>query len=148
MKNRILFPSTFRPIGFVILMAGIALFIAWNNYGFQFAFLKVKPTPKNLDNLFKPDNYTGTLVSVITIIGLLFVAFARQKTEDEMVQHIRLSSLMLSLYITLAVFILLVLFTYSVSFAVYSMYLWYVFLMLFCIIFYTRMFLINKGGAR
>ncbi len=127
-----------------MLLVGFALFIACNNYNFQFGFLKLKTKTNSL--LATTDNYTFSSAIILMLVGLVFIAFSRLKNEDEMVAHIRLISLQISVYCGVALFMLLTLFTFSFAFLVYSILLWYIMLVVFCVMFYGKIFLLRQSN--
>ena len=96
-------------------MPSLALGILVRFFDFQFSFLslsfgKSKFNTKNI-HLDENINLTDELALTGIIIALLFIAFAREKTEDEYIAHIRLESLKWAVLIN---YILLLLATWLV----------------------------------
>ena len=102
MKTNWLFPHRYRLIGWIILLPSVVLGLATMYWEFSFDFLTVgKPNkPGDIGGLFSawPLNFTNEVAALGVIIGLLFVAFAREKEEDEMISQLRLESLQWSVY--------------------------------------------------
>jgi hypothetical protein len=93
MKSRLLFPNRFRLIGWLLALPGFVLgyLVVYNDYkipGFEFV-LRGKST------LFLPasENFTNELALTMVITGLLFIAFSKQKVEDELTATMRLNAL-------------------------------------------------------
>ncbi|OYT14638.1 MAG: hypothetical protein B7C24_17275 [Bacteroidetes bacterium 4572_77] len=61
-------------------------------------------------------NIIDELISLLILIGGLFIAFSKQKSEDEFISKIRLESLVWATYINYAILILSVIFIYNMAF--------------------------------
>jgi hypothetical protein len=87
----LLLPHKFKRIGLLLLLPSFILGI-FNLYNeFEFGFLTIENTAKGD---FDGDiNLTDEFALTGTIVGLLFIAFAREKQEDEYIESIRLKSL-------------------------------------------------------
>ncbi len=97
MESKLLLPSRYKRIGFILLIPSLALGVLVRFFDFQFAFLtlhfgKTLIHSNNL-NLTDSINLTDELALTGIITALLFIAFAREKTEDEYIAHTRLESL-------------------------------------------------------
>ena len=84
----ILLPRYFKWIGLLLALFG---YIYGPIYG------------QNLDDVNHPE---GLLIQVSILIGLLMIAGAKEKTEDEMIRHVRLTSLQWSVFILIALRVL------------------------------------------
>lgn len=131
MKTKFLFPNKFRLIGWIILIPTVVLGYMVLFQGFEFSFLNV-----NVLSLFPSsftlsadknsatshlwtitnDNFTQEIVSILFIVSALFVAFSKEKNEDEYISRIRLESLLWATYLTFAIQILCMLFFYGLTF--------------------------------
>ena len=146
MKKSLLFPNWFKIVGVVKFFASFLLYMANNRYGFELPFLRMhtETTKSGISDVLLPHNYTLSLALIGMLAGLLLFAFSRQKIEDEMVQHIRLQSLQIAVYACFVLLIFLVLFTFSLDFLFYATILWYIFLIVYCIVFYVNVFRLNS----
>lgn len=97
MKSTLLLPSRYKWIGFIVLVPSLILGILVRFREFSFDFLTlpegksiVSSKGLNLDELI---NLTDELALTGIIIGLLFIAFSREKHEDEFINRLRLESL-------------------------------------------------------
>jgi len=97
MESSLLLPNRYKRIGLIILLPSLVLGILVRFFDFQFSFLTL-PFAKsaiNGKNIHLEDNINLTDEVALTgiIAALLFIAFAREKTEDEYIAHTRLESL-------------------------------------------------------
>lgn len=126
MKNRLLFPHSFRKIGFLLFPAAAGWLLA--SYVFNknvFPFLEYKNGISDRTNSFGPDfifskgftcDFNGELSLLLTLFSLFMIAFAREKKEDEYVRTIRLHALQTSLYINYALLAVASILIYGFSF--------------------------------
>lgn len=127
MKKNYLFPTTFRKIGWClfvpfVIMGLICLFNANDESWLKVSAFSVIPWGIIKNSLFDEISVIGLAIS------LLFIAFSREKDEDECIASIRSSSL---IWATIAGYLLLIVCTmliYDLS------YLNFVFIDLFMIL--------------
>lgn len=97
MKSSLLLPSRYKIIGILLFIPSLVLGLLWRFRDFSFDFLTLKQSykqpfgDKSL-NFDEQINLTDEFAITGLIIGLLFIAFARQKQEDEFIHHTRLQS--------------------------------------------------------
>ncbi|MFZ4401182.1 MAG: hypothetical protein ACOYO1_14180 [Bacteroidales bacterium] len=124
MKTRFLFPHFFKNIGWFLLVPGIFLSIYILFFNDEIPFLTIKVFALVDNNPFQAtktfsfinDNITNELCGILFILGALFVAFSREKNEDEYIGKIRLESLLWATYINYALLLFCILFLYGLSF--------------------------------
>ena len=96
MKPTLLLPSRFKYIGTVLLIPSLLLGLLFRFRDFSFDFLTLRRSYSlvngNSLNLDEQINLTDELALTGLIVGLLFIAFSRQKQEDEFIHHTRLQS--------------------------------------------------------
>ncbi len=97
MNSTLLLPNRYKRIGLLLLLPSLVLGIMVRFFDFQFSFLTLNfaksiVSTKNI-HLNENINLTDELALSGIIISLLFIAFAREKTEDEYIAHTRLESL-------------------------------------------------------
>ncbi len=97
MKSKFLFPPYFAWLGWVMAIPGLVLG-CFNVFGhFVFNFLETGHHDSRLHyNFF---NYTDEVALAITIVGLLLIAFAKKKQEDELIARLRMDALYWSILI-------------------------------------------------
>ena len=91
MQSALLLPRKYKIIGTVILVLSLALGIPVRFWDFQLDFLtlvKNKPGALFDDKI----NFTDEFALSGIILGLLFIAFAKEKREDEFISRTRLES--------------------------------------------------------
>ena len=97
MANSLLLPNRYKRLGLIILAPSLLLGILVRFFDFQFSFLTLPfgKTSINGKSMHLEDNINLTDELALTgiTISLLFIAFAREKTEDEYIAHTRLESL-------------------------------------------------------
>lgn len=118
MKTHWLFPHRYRLIGWLIFIPSAILGLAGLYAEFWFEFLTITfeaPKPDAgivyqfiwwitdggsfTTNRESSINLTNELAAIGIIVGLLFVAFSKEKLEDEMISRLRLESLQWAVYI-------------------------------------------------
>ena len=98
MKARFLFPHRFRIIGYFCIIGYIPVMVIkkvlHNGYNNQ------DPAKKLADSLsvFNSEHIFFAIAMVLITIGLLFIAFAKEKVEDEQILQVRLDSLQWAIY--------------------------------------------------
>lgn len=103
MDKLTLLPQKFKMIGLMIFLPAFLLSLAtlYNEFTFDFLTMDLRGTQNfdfDSDFLFnlKYQNFTDEVGIILTIVGLLFIAFSKEKHEDEMINYIRLKALMWS----------------------------------------------------
>lgn len=126
MENRFLLPHHYRKIGWMIFIPFLVLGIFAIHMDFQFDWLEFKLRPEGgLFDSPEYENFTDELAGIMVLIGLIFIAFSREKIEDEFVMKLRLESLMVAVLINYALLLIAILSLYSFGFfyaLVYNMY--------------------------
>jgi len=90
-------------------------------------------------------NLTGTLVGVLFLIGAIFVAFSKEKSEDEFIAKVRLESLLWATYINYGVLIFCFLFFYEFEFLYVMIFNMFTILIFFIIRFYYILYRAKKS---
>ncbi len=67
------------------------------------------------------DNFTNEIVALLVLIGAVFVAFSKEKVEDEFFQQLRFESLIWALKIQSLLLLLAILFLYNIAFLQFMM---------------------------
>jgi hypothetical protein len=97
MESKLLLPNRYKRLGVLLLLPSLVLGIFVRFFDFQFSFLSLSigKSVINEKNIHLEDtiNLTDELALTGIIIALLFIAFAREKTEDEYIAQTRLESL-------------------------------------------------------
>lgn len=145
MENRFLFPHRYRRIGWFIFLPSLVLGLACMYGEFRFDFLDVDLGVQR--NLFDSDtlNFTDEIASIGLIISLLFIAFSKEKLEDERIAQLRLESLQFAVYLNYAVLALQILIVHSFAFLDIMVYNMFSVLLLFIIRFRAMIYIDNQA---
>lgn len=109
MDSSLLIPNRYKRIGWMILVPSFILGLFVRFADLQLGFLEIS---KNNKSLLDDDiNLTDELALTGIIIGLLLLAFSREKVEDEYIGKIRLESLQWAVLIN---YILLIIATWLI----------------------------------
>lgn len=133
MKTKWLFPYRFQLIGWVIFIPSAILGLAAMYADFSFSWLTIDALSGSMrislgastTNLTNTQNLTDELAGLGVIVGLLFIAFSREKVEDEMISQLWLEALQWSVYANYAILMIAILTVYDGAFfsvMVYNMF--------------------------
>jgi len=119
MKTRFLFPHKFRRIGWIIALLAFVLMIFALHGGISFKFLDY--ARESCDQIFddnflfgiNSNNFTDEVGGLLLIVGLLFIAFSRERLEDERITKLRMESLLWAVYVNSALLIFSIIFFYN-----------------------------------
>jgi hypothetical protein len=94
MRSSLLLPEKYKRIGLALFLPALVLGIMVQFFDFQFAFLTLHQGKNDLTRILDSEiNFTDELALTGLILGMLFMAFARERNEDEYINRIRLESL-------------------------------------------------------
>jgi hypothetical protein len=124
MKSRFLFPNQWRRIGYLCFALALLFVIVLkvlHPEGYAAADLHTVPGPGIKAH---HDLYFGVtamrlhhnIMVLLIVFGLLFVAFSKEKIEDEQITQLRLDSLQWAIYLNYGIFIICTLFVYGFYF--------------------------------
>ncbi len=130
MESRFLIAYKYRRIGWIILIPFLILGLLSVHLDYQIAWLGADINIPGAfgDVLFDEpthENFTNELAAIGVLIGLLMIAFSREKVEDEYIAKLRLDSLMLAVLGSYALLLVAIVFLYGFLFfyaLVYNMY--------------------------
>lgn len=93
--------------------------VGWGLFIFSFIFLVGAMYTFNTLKLFSQNNshYATLTLYIILFLSALFVAFSKEKIEDEFIQKIRYKSIVITAYVVFLLFlILLIMYAFNQSF--------------------------------
>ena len=100
-------------------------------------------------NLLPDNHYLGYVLNNIAIVGIsigaILVTCSREKVEDEMIQQIRLNSLLIALYINYAILIVCSLTIYDLDFLNVMLYNMFTILLIFMAVYHWKIWRAKKG---
>ena len=145
MKQLPLFPHSWQKAGYIILPLFLAIGVAYLFFDYNIPWLQYKHNPQNVFD-FSDNNFTDEVASLGMIVSLLLIAISKEKTEDEMIQFIRLESLHWAVYANYLVLALCIIFVYGGLF--FHVMIWNMFtvLIIFIVRFKYLMFIYNKSN--
>lgn len=121
-RSKFLLPAKFRFVGSIFFIAGIITGV------FRF-YLGIKPKildarvfavySEYLDEKYMKlvNNNMGEEITLLLVLsGLFLIAFAKEKSEDELVRNIRYQSLIISFYLSFTFLLAATFFTYGFAF--------------------------------
>ena len=125
MKLNFLFPNKFKRIGWFTLIPSAIIGLSTLIYEYEPSFLDFNVPAIFVDELFSvnkktfrmvTNNILNEILGVLIIISTFFVAFSKEKSEDEYISKIRFESLAWAVYFNYAILILTFLFIYDFAF--------------------------------
>jgi hypothetical protein len=95
MKARFLFPYYFKFIGLILIIAHVFVVALWPY-----------DVSRHDTGLYTPGHIYFLTTLLLMVVGLLLVAFSKEKIEDEQIAQLRLDSLQWALYLNYALMII------------------------------------------
>lgn len=147
MLPRFLFPFRYKIIGWIITLPLLIFGISSMLFEFEIDFFTVKLPFKYFlaDNFLNKDETVLQLgdefIIVGLIIGLLLIAFSKERIEDEYVSQVRLESLQWAIYVNFGFLIVATLFVYGGDYFTILLYNMFTPLLIFIIRFYYVLYL-------
>lgn len=122
MTPKLLLPNHYKLIGWLIAIPSLILMLAVLHADFAFGFLNF--TRGNTDGIrvlfdsptlfsIRSNNFTDEAGGILLTIGLLLIAFSKEKDEDERIATLRLESLLWAVLINSILLILAMIFLYN-----------------------------------
>ena len=155
MASKYLIASKFKPIGWIILIPSVilGLFTLFNEW--EPPFFDATVFGIFIDSFINTDKMFGTiennildeLLGILVIVGSLFVAFSRERDEDELISKIRLESLVWATYWNYGILILAFLLVYDISFFWVMVFNMFTILIFFIIKFNIEIWKLRKSAV-
>lgn len=95
--TKILLPHRFQRLGWILFFPFAVILFANNYFDFHFDFLETSVIPGSIFEDSK-ENFTNELALIGVFVSLFFIAFAKEKEEDEYIQKLRMDSLLIACY--------------------------------------------------
>ena len=153
METTYLLPNYFKRFGWILLFISIGMWIAYLIKDPIFKSLICNVFAIAGAELFKETVYFTlinvylypTIAGVFFILGGLFVAFAKQKIEDEFIMKIRLLSFQWAILVNYILLLFCFIFVYNVSFLSVMVYNMFTVLILFIFRFHYLLYKFNDS---
>ena len=141
MSIKLLLPNKYKLVGWCLLIPAtmLGLFLSFTDFEYfpiktkVFAIFNKGILEKSQSFSFIQTNITSTIVGVLFIVGAMFVGFSKEKTEDEFIAKLRLSSLLWAVWVNYILLFLSFLFVYGTPFLTVMMYNMFTVLIIFII---------------
>lgn len=152
MKAKFLFPQRYQTVGWVLLIPGLIMGVAYLALDFEIAILNWN-VPAIAKDSFLGDsswfqmtenNVFDEITAILLILGALFVAFSRRTSEDEFVNQIRWESLVWATYVNYVILLLAVVLVYDLTFFWVLVFNMFTLLFFFIARFYWALYQIQK----
>lgn len=134
MKTNYLLPNGFKKIGWIMLALSIVYFVVYLIVGYEFALNFTFKMPSLTDSFKMVEtDFSSTILPIIALIAFNFVAFSKEKDEDEYIGKLREGSFVFSVLVSSVLFVISTLLIYSLDYfwVVYLDY--FVFLLIFAL---------------
>ena len=153
MKPKFLFPNQYKRIGWILLVPASILGVLVLFFNFEFKFLDSKVFTiysggfggEKTTMGFLRGNYTTTIAGILFLVAAIFVAFSKEKHEDEFIAKVRLESLVWAVYVNYAVLALCMLFFFNLEFLMIMIFNMFTVLIFFILRFYYILQRANKS---
>jgi hypothetical protein len=145
MKRLALFPSYWKFIALLLLAGSIALSIANDKYNFEFSWLSY---PKVHHNDIFNNNLTDEVWLTGLVGSLLILCFCKERIEDEYVQAIRLHAWQWAVVTNYLLFMIATWTVYGLQFLGIVMYNVLTPLVIYLLIFYTRLYVLPRFNRK
>lgn len=123
MHNKLLLPHRFKTAGWLLLSVAVLFQILVWTRGGELSWLNIKVFAILDQDMgqskyfsFIQNNVTEEIIGILFIIGGLFAGFSREKTEDEFIANLRLSSMLWAVLVNYLLLIVALIFFYDLSF--------------------------------
>lgn len=153
MKPRFLLPHPLKRVGWVLLIPSLIFGVFVQHYEFAIPGFDLLLNHDGVLVAGKPlaNNLTNELAALLILVSGFFVAFSKEKIEDEWVSRVRLESLQWSVYLNYALLLLTFMFVYEEAFflvMIYNMFTILIFfIMRFNYVLYIRDKLFHKAES-
>jgi len=141
MTTKLLLPSKYKTIGWIILIPAAVLGIIVSFTGYDVNWFDAKVFAIFSDEVFGKDelfsfiqtDITNTVVGALFILGGLLVSFSKEKNEDEYISKLRLSSLLWAVAVSYLLLLFAFIFVYGTAFLNVMIYNMFTVLIIFII---------------
>jgi len=156
MKTIPLLPQYFRWIGLLLIAISLTLYCndtmrdrSTSGGLFVKTFVFIDDSPGSPASLFqvKEVDLLLTLILVTLLIGLSCIAFCKRKTEDEMINSIRLYSWSWSVILMIILGIIITIFVYGMTFVTFAFFFGHLLLLTYITIFGFNIWKMNRRLA-
>lgn len=117
MKNRFLMPRRFKKIGCFIFAITTIVFLGYLKFEWRPAMLTFTHSE---NSAFNEVNLLPEVIFTFWMVGLIMIAFSKEKHEDEYISYLRLSSWQYSVLVSFVISIIGTWSIYGVNYLIFS----------------------------
>ena len=146
MEPRFLLPHSYKRVGWILFVPALFFGVVVQHYEYEiqgFA-LDIGNSGVIVSGKQLKNNLTNELAGLIILVTGFFVAFSKQKIEDEWVSKVRLESLQWSVYLNYALLAITLLVVYDEGFFLVMVYNMFTILIFFIIRFNYVLYISDK----
>ncbi|MBC7848221.1 MAG: hypothetical protein H7Y31_00725 [Chitinophagaceae bacterium] len=151
MTSKLLLPQRFRIIGLLLLIPSLILGLLYRFRDYSIEALSLNRSTKLVEedgfNLNEKVNLTDEMALTGIILSLVFIAFARQKHEDEFIHHNRLQSWQWAVIVNYVLLLIATWFVHGLGYLDVMMYNMLTVLIIFIVRFHFINFKNNRAAA-
>jgi len=152
MKLNYLFPHGYKKIGLMILIPSMIVGLIVVIYELEPEVFDLNVPAIFVNDFFGDNEFMGMtnnnilneICGVLLIISLILVAFSKEKQEDELINKIRLDSLVWATYLNYGILLFAMIFVYEISFLWVMIFNMFTILLFFIIRFNWQVMKLNK----
>jgi len=146
MKPRFLLPHPFKRVGWILLVPALLFGIIVQHLEFEIPGFAINVGTSSIlvagDSL--KNNLTNELAGLLILVSGFFVAFSKEKLEDERVSQVRLESLQWSVYLNYALLLIALLLIYDEGFLYVMVYNLFTILIFFIVRFHFVLYVKDR----
>lgn len=151
MTSNYLFPHRYKRIGWWLFIPTALLGLFTLITDFEPNFLTMRVPAIISEPLFEKtktfslveNNILNEILGILLIISLLFIAFSKEKVEDEFISKIRLEALVWAVYINYGILLFALLFVFDLPFLWVMLFNMFTVLIIFIIRYYWQLRSLN-----
>jgi len=153
MKLNYLFPNRYKKIGLIILIPSLILGLIVVIYDLEPESFDLNVPAIFVNGILEDSAFMGVtnnnilneICGVLLITSLILVAFSKEKQEDELINKIRLESLVWATYLNYGILLLAMIFVYELSFLWVMIFNMFTILLFFIVRFNWQVMKLNKS---
>ena len=155
MRTKWLFSHKYRLIGWLIFVPAAILGLADMYDDFKGSWFVANglndtmtiTSGQSVSHIVDIQNLTDELAAIGIIIGLLLIAFSREKVEDEMISQLRLEALQWSIYANYIILLIAIVTIYDTAFFNVMIYNMFTVLVIFLLRFRFSVYRLSQSAA-
>lgn len=126
MKTNYLLPNKYKNLGWILFIIGIIYGLVIIYSGYEYEPIQIKVLSIFNESFLGSDSWqlfkiietgiSGELASISIIVGGLFIAFSKEKIEDEFIYKLRKDSLVWAIIFNYIILIIAIMFIFDLTF--------------------------------